>query len=88
MIEENNLNTERMSSCTSFISCNEPRCPLDEYRSERKRYGGENKCVAVKRTRLNLGVDLPLKGLTPQEYEGIMSFYPDLKTYIKHKIRL
>ena len=64
-----------MEKCPSFNSCDAPKCPLDEFYDDRVYYTGEPKCVATKRTRVQLGLNMEHFGLLPREYLGYLRIY-------------
>jgi len=68
-------NTARMEQCPSFEGCSAPKCPLDQFMTQRFYYLGEPKCVANLSTRVRLGKDLPNLGVLPRQLNGFVRFY-------------
>lgn len=80
---ENKINDIRMSSCPKFINCNAPKCPLDEFQSNRINLPEDDRCTLSKKKRLMLGDDLPKNGLKGQEYTAIIGCYGSIEAYKK-----
>ena len=83
-LKETKKNTERMAKCPSFINCSATKCPLDELYDIRVKIPSDPKCKATKRSRLLIGTEMKYKGLTGQEYNGIMRSYGSIEAYQKH----
>jgi len=61
--------------CPSFDTCLAPKCPLDEDYEKYTRLSGEDKCKALKKTRLQIvkdhpEIELKFGGFTPKEFNG------------------
>ena len=87
MTIETAYNTARMSQCPSFDGCSAPKCPLDELQAQRVRLSGDPNCKANKKTRLLLGSDLPKRGLTGSEYQGVMLSHGSIEAYLRAVLR-
>lgn len=59
-----------MADCPQYKWCSAPKCPLDRDMKKRKYFRGEPKCTLSKAKRMELGKDLPNKGLFPKELAG------------------
>ncbi len=70
------INTDylRMKKCPHFDTCSAPICPLDIEKDKRIQLNGEPKCKLGKARRMELGADLPWKGLTSKELAGKRSW--------------
>jgi len=73
-------NNAMMSKCPSFDGCSAPLCPLDKFIGQRTRLTKEPKCISTKRTRFNIGKDLPNLGLSAQELQGYISIHGSIES--------
>jgi len=66
-----NKETELMSQCPSFNTCNAPKCPLDPLINKRVYLTGDETCKARQITRFNIGENskLKYKGLFKGEWQ-------------------
>lgn len=79
----NEAQNYHMDKCSRFDKCSAPKCPLEKYIVLRVAYPDEPKCAATKRTRFNIGKDLPNHGLTAREMRGYILVYGSKENAIK-----
>ena len=82
--------TKIIEQCPNLNRCNSSTCPLDMNEKDRVRLSGEDKCIATKQVRLRIGLKslLPRKGLTVQEYNGILQYCNSIEEYAREKYGL
>ena len=84
-----NTNDIIMKECASYEKCSAPLCPLDIDKEKRVSFSDDEKCIASKRTRMNIGRKYKLmnQGLSGREVCGILKLYKTLDDYYDYKFK-